>query len=257
MGKNLDNMEGCGRIVKWSMFITNFIIFIGGVTVLGVGIWTMVDKSFIEELLRNQLYMSAAYVLLVSGVIITFLSFFGCFGAIKKVKCLLLTYFTLVFCIFVILLIAGCLGYVFREQVHANMKAEMLQDVREYDPSKPNSRVTEAWDLTQSQLKCCGIYTEQVNKPYEIWRYNEKLNSGKADDVVPSSCCKVRDDGTAEQCVVNNKVVAELVWEKDCYVEGYAFVSDHAEILGGAAITVAFVMVLGMVFSIILFKLIE
>ena len=86
---------------------------------LSVGVWTMVDKSFIDTLLRNDLYMSAAYVLVISGIITTLLSGFGCFGAIKKVKCLLLTYFALVFCIFLILLVAGCLGYVFRKQVLA------------------------------------------------------------------------------------------------------------------------------------------
>ena len=131
----------------------------------------MVDKSFIDILLRNDLYMSAAYVLVISGIITTLLSGFGCFGAIKKVKCLLLTYFALVFCIFLILLVAGCLGYVFRKQVLAyfvfqsfpsfsvflfqvkqNMKAEMLDSVRKYDPSKPTMQITESWDLTQSEV---------------------------------------------------------------------------------------------------------
>ena len=84
---------------------------------LATGIWTLVDKSFINELLRNDLYMTPAYVLVVSGLLITLLSLFGCFGAIKKVKCLLLTYFALAFCTFMVLLIAGVLGYVFREQV--------------------------------------------------------------------------------------------------------------------------------------------
>ena len=68
------------------MPIKNIEFQAGGVTVLATGIWTMVDKSFINELLRNDLYMTPAYVLVVSGLLITLLSLFGCFGAIKKVN---------------------------------------------------------------------------------------------------------------------------------------------------------------------------
>ena len=58
----------------------------GGFLVLGVGIWTVVDKSYIEVLLRNELYMTMAYVLIVAGVLVVFVSLVGCLGAVKEVS---------------------------------------------------------------------------------------------------------------------------------------------------------------------------
>ena len=58
----------------------------GGFLVLGVGIWTVADKSYIEVLLRNELYMTMAYVLIVAGVLVVFVSLVGCLGAVKEVR---------------------------------------------------------------------------------------------------------------------------------------------------------------------------
>ena len=58
----------------------------GGFLVLGVGIWTVADKSYIEVLLRNELYMTMAYVLIVAGVLVVFVSPVGCLGAVKEVE---------------------------------------------------------------------------------------------------------------------------------------------------------------------------
>lgn len=97
--------------------MVNFLIFIGGLVVVSVGVWTLADKAFIQRLLRNELFISSAYILIVAGLVIVFISFLGCFGAWKEVKCMLLTYFIFLFLMFVVLVIGGVLGYVFRTQV--------------------------------------------------------------------------------------------------------------------------------------------
>ena len=51
----------------------------------------MTDKSFLEELLRNRLYMDTTYIILISSTAMILLSFFGCFAAMKEIKCFLLT----------------------------------------------------------------------------------------------------------------------------------------------------------------------
>ena len=51
-----------------------------------MGIWTVADKSYIEVLLRNELYMTMAYVLIVAGVLVVFVSLVGCLGAVKEVS---------------------------------------------------------------------------------------------------------------------------------------------------------------------------
>lgn len=59
--------------------------------VLGVGIWTLVDHASMEVLLGTNLYMSAAIILVTTGVVVILISFLGCFGAVKEIKCMLLS----------------------------------------------------------------------------------------------------------------------------------------------------------------------
>ena len=80
----------------------------------------------------------------------------------KQVKCLLLTYTVFMLLLFVVMVVGGVLAYIFREQVTETIRAEMIADLRNYDPLEPESSVTRAWDETQSQLECCGFMTEQV-----------------------------------------------------------------------------------------------
>ena len=64
---------------------------VGGIVVMAVGIWTCVDHAYMEQLLGTNLYMSAAYILIATGVVVVLVSFLGCFGAVKEIKCMLLT----------------------------------------------------------------------------------------------------------------------------------------------------------------------
>eukprot|EP00094_Tigriopus_californicus_P005675 TCALIF_05470-PA protein Name:"Similar to TSPAN11 Tetraspanin-11 (Homo sapiens)" AED:0.33 eAED:0.33 QI:0/0/0/0.5/1/1/2/0/143 len=126
---------------------------LGGLVVLAVGIWTLADKAYIERLLRNDLFISSAYILIIAGCIIVVISFLGCFGAMKEVKCMLLTYFIFLFLMFVVLLIGGVLGYVFRNQVEDNLRPEMKHTIEEYDPGNLNDPITTAWDDTQRNVR--------------------------------------------------------------------------------------------------------
>lgn len=52
----------------------------------------MLDKvPWIGELVGNDLLTGAIYVLLAGGIIVAIVSFFGCIGASREVKCMLLT----------------------------------------------------------------------------------------------------------------------------------------------------------------------
>lgn len=105
-------MDGCGKFMKFSMFVANFIIFVsklksvlislicyflilfmkvGGCIVLGLGIWTLVDKSFVTELLGTNLFLGAAYTLVATGAAVCLVSFLGCVGSVREVRCMLLT----------------------------------------------------------------------------------------------------------------------------------------------------------------------
>lgn len=57
---------------------------------LGLGIWTIADRSFMNELLGTNLFSGTVYVLIGTSAIICIIAFFGCYGAAREVKSLLL-----------------------------------------------------------------------------------------------------------------------------------------------------------------------
>ena len=69
------------------------IIFqIGGLAVVGLATWALLDKvPWIGELVGNDLLTGAIYVPLAGGIVVIVISFFGCIGASREVKCMLFT----------------------------------------------------------------------------------------------------------------------------------------------------------------------
>uniref|UniRef100_A0A0A9VZB5 Tetraspanin n=2 Tax=Lygus hesperus TaxID=30085 RepID=A0A0A9VZB5_LYGHE len=227
-------MDGCGQFIKYSMFVSNFIIFVGGLTVFGLGIWTVMDKSFINELLGTNLYMGAVYILIVSGAIVSLIAFFGCIGAIKEIKCMLLTYALFLFIVLVVMLVGGILGYVFREKVRHTMEVEMYSTIKQYNEKRSIRR---AWDDTQDNLQCCGVSS------YTDWRGN-----------IPDSCCR---EANGKKLNCKTFPTALNIYSNGCLNITEKYVKEHASIIGASAVTVSGLMVLGLIFSLVMFKLIE
>lgn len=234
MGYN-GTVEGCGRGVKYGMYITNGLILLGSLVVFGLGLWIIIDNSFANELLGTNLFAGAVYVLTGTALLSIATAVLGYFGAIREVKCLLLMYFIILFIIFVTMLIGGILGYVFREKVVFTMKQEMTSTIRLYDSRK---FVKRAWDETQERLRCCGV------DYFRDWK-------GR----VPESCCKEIYRGQKMPCV--SFPTLDNIYNDGCYNVTATYLQKHAAYISGAGIGLAFVMIFSLIFSCILFMVIK
>lgn len=142
-------VEGFAKGVKYALFFANVIIFTGGLVVFSIGVWTLSDKSFMERLLGSNLYVASAAILITSGIVVTVISFLGTLGAYREIKCMLLCFFVILFLIFIVMLVGGILGYIFRSEVDERMHTEMVNSVKTY---KEDSKVTDAWDSVQRNV---------------------------------------------------------------------------------------------------------
>lgn len=70
-----------------------------------------------ERLLGSNLYVASAAILIATGVVVTIISFMGTLGAYREVRCMLITFFVIMFMIFIVMLVGGILGYIFRSEV--------------------------------------------------------------------------------------------------------------------------------------------
>lgn len=79
-------------VVGSKYFTSGYVLLqVASIAILVLGIWTVVDRPYLEQLLGSEMYITAAYILIATGCVIFFVSFLGCFGALREVKCMLLT----------------------------------------------------------------------------------------------------------------------------------------------------------------------
>lgn len=117
------------------------------------------------------------------------------------------------------MLVGGILGYVFREKVDTTLHNYMIGSIRSYGHNKA---ITDAWDETQTRLKCCGV------THYADWNGN-----------LPDSCCEQLYPAKRQICTPGSAALHKI----GCLNVTTKYVKDHAAIIGGAGIAVACLMV--------------
>ncbi|CAG2180329.1 unnamed protein product [Oppiella nova] len=134
---------------------------------------------------------------------------------------MLLTFFVILFFIFILMLIGGILGYVFRNQVDDRMNREMISTVALYNN---DTAVTEAWDSVQKNFRCCGISVNGA-KGYQIYQRQNRpsFGGGTGKDKVPKSCCK-DPNGNQERTCTQTPDDPLQVYQEDCYAKMKDFV---------------------------------
>jgi hypothetical protein len=267
-------LGGCGQCVKYLMFAMNLIFFILGGAIMGVGIWIVVDRNFMSAIFGTELMTAAAYMILVGGGIIFLIAFVGCLGAVMESKPLLLTYFLVLATIFLLLLVAGILAIVLRteakitENVRQYMREELQRSYGVDLDKRWNRIVTEAWDDAQRKLYCCSV----EDQSWSLYKGSEwyKIQPGVAEvdkPLVPTSCCQ-RDQYwhyiNLQKCQNWNQgpptstggTSNNALHYRGCYTAGYDFVMEYSGYLIGMAIGVAVALILGIVFSLMLYRMI-
>lgn len=61
-----------------------FALQICGGIVMGIGIWAVVDKIYISDVIGNTLFASAAILMVICGSFLLLVSFLGCIGTIAN-----------------------------------------------------------------------------------------------------------------------------------------------------------------------------
>jgi len=260
------------KLVKYTLFTTNLLIFILGIVVLGLGIWVVVDTPSFFDILKHateacggdstcedgvknsiDLYASASYILIVISALIVIISFFGCCGAYKENKCMLGTYFTIILALFIAMVVGAVLGY--SGNLESTIKSPLKNALNSYD-DKPGDNVAKgalktAWNEVQKELKCCGVdnVSDWTSNP---GHFNFDLPVNK-----PEGCCKIGRPGETNlseaeiaDCLQSTEAApGTKYYFEGCYTAMKNQVKDNQNILVGVAIGVVVLMFLNMLFA--------
>ncbi|XP_029008429.1 CD151 antigen isoform X2 [Betta splendens] len=235
----------CGVIcLKYLLFIFNILFWLAGGAVLAVGVWTLVEKSDYISLLNSSVYSASAYVLIAAGLIVVATGVIGCCATLKEMKSLLIVYLILLLCIFLLEIIAGVLAYIqykeLNEELRQNLKVTMQQ--KYHQPGEES--VTHAVDKLQQEFKCCG------SNHSSDWTESVWIQAADHARLVPDSCCKT----PSELCGQRDHPSNIYKVEGGCIMKLEHFILSQLYILGAVGIGIAFLQLVGMMFTCCLYR---
>ncbi|KAM9375385.1 CD151 antigen isoform 2-T2 [Pholidichthys leucotaenia] len=240
-----EKRQTCGTIcLKYLLFLFNILFWLAGGAVLGVGVYTLVEKGDYISLLNSSYYSASAYILIAAGVIVTVTGIIGCCATLKEMKSLLIVYLILLLCIFLLELIAGVLAYInykeLDDELRQNLKVTMQQ---KYQQAGEES-ITQSVDKLQQEFKCCGSHN------FSDWRDSVWIQAAENDRLVPDSCCKT----PSELCGRRDHPSNIYKVEGGCIRKLEEFILSQLYILGAVGIGIAFLQLVGMMFTCCLYR---
>ncbi|XP_054021337.1 tetraspanin-1 [Dryobates pubescens] len=230
---------GCFTFIKVMMILFNLVIFLGGGTLLGVGIWVTTDRdSFLDVfgVLSSTVMqvVNVGYFLIVIGAILLVIGFLGCYGAQKESKCLLMMFFSVLLIIFVAEVAAAVVALVYTGLAETLLSAVLTPVLKEkYGVDGPFSQI---WNVTMEKVSCCGLnnYTD----------FNNSYWHGQT-GTYPAPCCK-----NVEPC---NATLAAHSNVTGCFDQIVEEIRTNAGVVGGVAAGIAALEIASMAVSMYLY----
>lgn len=249
-----------GSCMKMLLFVFNGLFFLGGVVMMAVGIWFLVDPEITDRFDNiavgtDNMFKGAAITMIIVGTLILVIAFFGCCGACRESQCMLCVFIVLIVIILILEIVTAVLAGVFKDELeqtlHKDMKEQVFNDV-ERIKTEDNPPTSFAWHSMQHEMSCCGA------DDYNDYRNNSNFNP---DYPLPKTCCRLKDDNIENpqpedwtKCTqeFNSGVQpadALQLHAVGCYPSLLDWFRQKAGIFIGIACAIALIQILGITFA--------
>lgn len=223
-------VSGGMSYVKYLLFAFNLVFVIFGILLLYAG-FTTVAKIGDYHLLLIDAPNNVAIVLILVGFAIFLIAFLGCCGAIKESSCMLTSFSSIILVLLLVELIGAGLIFAFKSKLKTVAEDGIEKAIEKYGN---DTDITVVLDDIQSHLGCCGA------RDYNDWhRLNPKFNST---DKYPHTCCPQPSE--KEFCTSTDKL-----YTSGCVDKLDAEIKSSFGLLGGIAIAIAVIQLIGIVFA--------
>ncbi|XP_075997596.1 tetraspanin-33 [Genypterus blacodes] len=180
------------RGVKYTLFICCYVLWVVSAVLTAVGIYAKVAK---EKDVVDTLTIDPALLLIVVGSAVFLITFFGCFGALRNVTCLLKAFLGILVVVVLLQVAAGIVSYLFTDMVMERTEKLMMKAIIRY---REDQDLENAIDFIQKKFQCCGV------EGYKDWSHNIYFQCSEDNPSleacgVPFSCCV----GLRNQTVLN------------------------------------------------------
>ncbi|XP_021515820.1 CD63 antigen [Meriones unguiculatus] len=227
-------VEGGMKCVKFLLYVLllAFCACAVGLIAIGVTVQVVWNQAINQETVPGSLL---PVVIIAVGAFLFLVAFVGCCGTCKENYCLMITFAIFLTLIMLVEVAVAIAGYVFRDKVKSEVNKELQQYMQNYLKDNKTAPVLDRW---QKKFECCGAtnYTDWENIP------------GMGKDRVPDSCCINITVGCG------NGFKESTIHTQGCLETMEIWLRKNILLVAAAALGIAFVEVLGIVFSCCLVK---
>lgn len=225
-------VEGAAnKCAKYLLFVFNVLFVLAAAALVIVGAVLQYHTSGPSKL--------AIFIIVIGGVSFI-VSFFGCCGAIKENRCMLITFAVLLVVILLMCVVATIVGFIFRNKANEMADDMILSYIEDY---ANNSVIMKITDNLQKDHHCCG------SSNYTDWSRNKFLNETHS---VPDSCCRNETQRCGEGVLMSKDV--SKIYTQGCL----SYLEDQVKtgylILAAISVAVALIMIMGVILSCCLAK---
>ncbi|XP_053366745.1 leukocyte antigen CD37 [Clarias gariepinus] len=244
--------ECCLSVTKYFLFLFNLIFFFLGLSLLGLGVWIICSDT--SSILPDIPYLPLSlfsYLLIISGSVTMLLGFFGSFGALKEVKCMLAIYFILL----TVLLAAHIIGTVLlftQRSTFENSLDNRVQNIIESFNVSSLPQFLQPLQFLQSKAQCCGWGGQ---KDWETFLCSDHGKSCFYKNDTAKATVNATGNATTESsktCRCNTPNCVKH--EKDCKGIVKEWLNDHLKIILAVVLAVAVVEICGIILSMCLYN---
>jgi CD63 antigen len=237
---------GVNTCIKYTLFVFNFIFVVIGIFLTTVGVSTLNNGFKYLTLVETSSFTAPPKLFIALGVIMFVIAFLGCCGAYSENHAMIMAYSVLVGLILILQLGVGIAAFTLQDDVQNVAEKELNVTLHKYHNfTVPDSKdIRSAWNLLQSELKCCGVIG------YKDWKgtLNEEA-AKKNDTLVPSSCCI---EGIVDWCAkditdgnIDKMDVSKIIFTEGCVHKAVEYLAINR--FGAIGISLAVVELLGVI----------
>ncbi|XP_072828529.1 CD63 antigen [Vicugna pacos] len=226
-------VEGGMKCVKFLLYVLllAFCACAVGLIAVGVGVQLVLNQTITQGATPGSLL---PVVIITVGAFLFLVAFVGCCGTCKENYCLMVTFAILLSLIMLVELAAAIAGYVFRDKVRSEFNKNFQQQMQNYTKNNDTALIL---DRMQEKFECCGAAN------YTDWE--KILLTAKR---VPDSCCV----NVTQGCGTDFNVKA--IHTQGCVEKIGVWLRSNVLVAAAAALGIAFVEILGIVFACCLVK---
>lgn len=221
--------------MKFLLVFFNLIFWLCGLALIVVGIMAQVALNKTLKI-TDPTASAAPIVIIAVGAVIFVIAFFGCCGAWKESSCMVTMFAILLILVIIVEIAAVIAGYVFRKKVSIVVEKTLVDMMAGYNN---NTELKKAVDKLQEDVQCCG-----VNSTSDWANFKPNKNS------VPDSCCV----NVTKDCGLNNMKNPVKVHQLGCQPAVEALLRKQIQWVIIAALVIAFLEVVGIVFACMLIR---